>query len=175
MTHPEPPAGRETRLATTVLGGGPLAGTVASTDVTPSGGDITSPGVPSDGGATPSAAPKLCRGCREQMPTVCSGCSRKTTSYCRDCLDTRSRSESQHHGADRRRPRPGDLAQAVTAVMRANPVPAFGGITGWTPGRVGVHLPDHTPAAVLTALRRLAATGDAALVGDEPERYRPTH
>lgn len=117
----------------------------------------------------PHAAPKLCRGCREQMPTVCDGCSRKTAAYCRTCLHSDT---PRQRGTDR--PRPVDLQQAVAAVMGANPLPAFGAITGWTPARIGAHLPGHAPAAILAALRKLAATGSAEQVGDEPERYRPT-
>ncbi|MFC4071900.1 hypothetical protein [Actinoplanes subglobosus] len=116
-----------------------------------------------------STAPKLCRGCREQMPTHCDGCSRKTAAYCRTCLHSDTPGP---RGTDR--PRSGDLQQAVAAVMGANPLPDFGDITGWTSARIGAHLPGHAPAAILAAVRRLAATGSAEQVGDEPERYRPT-
>ncbi|MEV4283540.1 hypothetical protein [Actinoplanes xinjiangensis] len=145
----EPAAQRDTATTSTVTGRdtvGPPAGTT-----------------------TPVQVPKLCRGCGEQMPTICAGCSRKTTAYCRRCL------QDGHQPAPARQPRPLDgLEQAITAVMRVHPLPRFGGITGWTAGRLGVHLPGHPPTRIRTALRRLAAAGTAALIGDDPDRFRLT-
>jgi hypothetical protein len=143
----------------------------AATPTTPDSGDATNLGNRPGDGTASAHTPKLCRGCRAQMPTVCDGCARKTTAYCRTCLNT----DTRHHNPPADQHRPDELQQAVTTVMNTNPLPTFGGVTGWTPGRIGAHLPDQTPAAILLALRRLAANRVAEHIGGEPERYRPTH
>ncbi|MBB4752506.1 hypothetical protein [Actinoplanes lobatus] len=57
--------------------------------------------------------------------------------------------------------------------MREQPLPDFGGITGWTKARIAVHTPGRSTTTIAKALRRLADTGRAELIGDDPERYRP--
>jgi hypothetical protein len=114
--------------------------------------------------------PKLCRGCREQMPAICHGCARKTSAYCRRCRQPEAHTPAPTPPRHRR----DDLDQALSQVMRAHPMPDFGGVTGWTAARLAVHLPDHPPATILAAARRLTTTGTAALLGHDPERYRPT-
>ncbi|GAA1619344.1 hypothetical protein [Actinoplanes couchii] len=124
--------------------------------------DINPPYPPQ--GRSAAGRPKVCRSCQDRMPAVCDGCGQKTPSYCIRCRPNRDR-PTVDSGAN--------LDDAIGRMMRTQPLPGFAGITGWTAGRAAVHLPGHTPAAILAALRRLTARGDAVLIGDNPERYRP--
>jgi hypothetical protein len=130
--------------------------------------------------AEPVEEVKVCRGCGEQMPKTCPTCWQRTTAYCGTCRQT--------HPATRRRapgepqilanglPKllPGQLERLVLDVIRTQPLPDHLGITGWTPGRVSIFLPGRSTGAIGNALDKLAATGQAQLLGDNPKRYQPT-
>ncbi|MFZ1987094.1 MAG: MarR family transcriptional regulator [Desulfatitalea sp.] len=123
---------------------------------------------------------KVCRGCGEQMPKTCPSCGSKTTAYCGTCRKT--------HPATRRgtpgEPQilanglpkllPGQLERLVADVIRSQPLPDHLGITGWTSGRVAIFLPGRSTGAIGNALDKLATTGQAQLLGDNPKRYQPT-
>jgi hypothetical protein len=144
----------------------------------------TGDGVPPDPATGAQADPvdevKVCRSCGEQMPKTCPACGSKTTAYCGACRKT--------HPATRRRapgepqilanglPKllPGQLERLVADVIATQPLPDHLGITGWTPGRVAIFLPGRSTGAIGNALDKLAATGQAQLLGDNPKRYQPT-
>lgn len=129
--------------------------------------------------ADPVEEVKVCRGCGEQMPKTCPTCQQKTTAYCGSCRKT--------HPATRRRapgepqilanglPKllPGQLERLVADVIATQPLPDHLGITGWTAGRVAIFLPGRSTGAIGNALDKLAATGQAQLLGDSPKRYQP--
>ena len=56
--------------------------------------------------------------------------------------------------------------------MREQPLPAFGGVVGWTGGRLAIHLPGRSPGAITNAMRKFTTAGTAELIGDNPERYK---
>jgi hypothetical protein len=150
----------------------------------PDDDDAAGDGLPPDASAGEQADPalevKVCRGCGEQMPTTCPTCQQKTTAYCGSCRKT--------HPATRRRapgepqilanglPKllPGQLERLVADVIATQPLPDHLGITGWTSGRVAIFLPGRSTGAIGNALDKLAATGHARLLGDNPKRYQPT-
>jgi hypothetical protein len=127
--------------------------------------------------ATPEAEVKVCRGCGEQMPKTCPTCGSKTTAYCGTCRRTqpttrrRAPGEPQILANGLPKLRPGELERLVLDVLRAQPLPDHLGITGWTPGRVAIFLPGRSTGAISNALDKLAATGQAALLGHDPKRY----
>jgi hypothetical protein len=130
--------------------------------------------------ATPEAEVKVCRGCGEQMPKTCPTCWSKTTAYCGTCRRTqptarrRAPGEPQILANGLPKLRPGELEHLVLDVLRTQPLPDHLGITGWTPGRVAIFLPGRSTGAISNALDKLAATGQAQLLADNPKRYQPT-
>jgi hypothetical protein len=68
--------------------------------------------------------------------------------------------------------RPGELEAMVEKVMRDNPLPTFAAVSGWTGGRVAVHMPGRSTGAINNALEMLERTGVAELIGDKPMGYQ---
>ena len=123
-------------------------------------------------------APKLCRGCQTQMPKICEDCWQKTPAYCGKCRRTMPQVRRGEPGEPiilangLPKLRPGELEAMVEKVIREQPLPAFAGVAGWTGGRLAIHLPGRSSGAITNALRKLARTGVAELIGDNPERYQ---
>ena len=123
--------------------------------------------------STPDGDVKICRGCQSQMPKTCPTCWNKTSSYCGNCRRSgglNGTPEILSNGLpklDR-----GQLAELVRDVMRTHPLPDHLGITGWTSGRIAVYLPGRSTGAIGNALDKLANTGTAEKLGDNPKRYR---
>ena len=122
--------------------------------------------------------PKLCRGCQAQMPKICPDCWQKTPAYCGKCRRTMPQVRRGEPGEPvilsngLPKLRPGELEAMVEKVIREHPLPAFAEVIGWTGGRLAIHLPGRSPGAITNALRKLARTGVAELIGDDPERYQ---
>lgn len=127
----------------------------------------------------PETEVKICRGCRTQMPAICPTCWQKTTAYCGTCRRTNPTRRGTGNGPQilaNGLPKlaRGELERLVTDVLRAQPLPDHLGITGWTPGRVAIHLPGRSTGAIANALDKLTTTGAAQLLGENPKRYQPT-
>jgi len=120
---------------------------------------------------------KVCRGCGDQMPLICPTCNAKTTSYCGTCRATRATrrasGEPQILSSGLRKLTRGELEHLVLDVIRTHALPDHLGITGWTPARVGIYLPGRSTGAISNVLDKLAATGQAQLLGTDPKRYQP--
>jgi hypothetical protein len=143
-------------------------------------GDTTTDGKAKPGGdkQTEVEPPKLCRGCQAQMPKVCEDCWQKTPAYCGKCRRTMPQVRRGEPGEPiilsngLPKLRPGELEAMVEKVMREQPLPAFGGVVGWTGGRLAIHLPGRSPGAITNAMRKFTTAGTAELIGDNPERYK---
>ncbi len=148
---------------------------------TPADGETKQDG-DGDGGSGDQQAevepPKLCRGCQAQMPKVCECCWQKTPAFCGTCRRTMPQVRRGEPGEPiilsngLPKLRPGELEALVEKVMREQPLPAFGGVVGWTGGRLAIHLPGRSPGAITNAMRKFATAGTAELIGDNPERYK---
>ena len=151
-------------------------------DAAPQDGTTPLPDEQADGeavsGRNQAEAPKLCRGCQAQMPKVCEHCWQKTPAYCGNCRRTMPQVRRGEPGEPvilsngLPKLRPGELEALVEQVMREQPLPAFAGVTGWTAGRVAVHLPGRSSGAIKNALDKLSTIGKAELIGDNPMRYQ---
>jgi DNA-binding MarR family transcriptional regulator len=129
-----------------------------------------------------STAPtvKRCRGCGAEIPEICPACWQKTTLYCGAC---RQSMPSTKRG-QAREPRmlsngllmltPGELIRMVEDVMRANPLPDYLGVIGWTASRIAVFLPGRSTGAIQGALKSLHAKGTVQLINTHPMAYQLT-
>jgi len=151
-------------------------------DHPPRSGEEPDPAPPAGGeGDEPEAEieveVKVCRGCGDQMPLICPTCNAKTTSYCGTCRATRATrrasGEPQILSSGLRKLTRGELEHLVLDVIRTHALPDHLGITGWTPARVGIYLPGRSTGAISNVLDKLAATGQAQLLGTDPKRYQP--
>ncbi|MBT8227310.1 MAG: MarR family transcriptional regulator [Dactylosporangium sp.] len=156
-------------------------GKVTTDGDTTADGEAKQDGGDKEGGSDKQAEvepPKLCRGCQAQMPKVCECCWQKTPAYCGTCRRTMPQVRRGEPGEPiilsngLPKLRPGELEAMVEKVMREQPLPAFGGVVGWTGGRLAIHLPGRSPGAITNAMRKFTTTGKAELIGDNPERYK---
>ncbi|MDG4834806.1 MarR family transcriptional regulator [Solwaraspora sp. WMMD1047] len=129
---------------------------------------------------TEAEPPKLCRGCQTQMPKICECCWQKTPAFCGKCRKDMPQVRRGEPGEPvilsngLPKLRPGELEAMVAKVLRKEPLPGFGGVIGWTGGRVAVHLPGRSTGAINNALEKLERNGIAELIGDKPMRYKLT-
>lgn len=128
--------------------------------------------------AEPAAEAKACRGCRAPIPPICPTCWQKTTVYfgtCRRTMPTTERGttrEPQILSNGLPKLRPGELERMIQDVLATHPVPDYGGIVGWTSGRIAVHLPGRSVGAINRVLDKLASGGVLTQLGSDPKRYR---
>lgn len=61
----------------------------------------------------------------------------------------------------------------ILDVLAAHSVPEFGGVLGWTSGRIAVHLPGRSVGAINRVLDKLASAGGLTQLGTDPKRYAP--
>jgi hypothetical protein len=122
---------------------------------------------------------KHCRGCRAEIPPICPTCWQKTTVFCGSCrrtmptVDRGAPREPQILSNGLPKLRPGELERLILDVLAAHPVPDFGGVLGWTSGRIAVHLPGRSVGAINRVLDKLASTGGLTQLGTDPKRYTP--
>ncbi|MBX7267575.1 hypothetical protein KIF24_17070 [Micromonospora sp. Llam7] len=180
----------DTDPPTTGDGEGTAPGGEATADgeATPDGGGQPDTEAKPDGEATQDGdekkaeaeaePPKLCRGCQTQMPKICQCCWQKTPAFCGKCRKDMPQVRRGEPGEPvilsngLPKLRPGELEAMVEKVMREKPLPAFAGVTGWTGGRVAIHLPGRSTGAINNAMEKLERNGIAELIGDKPMRYK---
>nr|MDT0658785.1 helix-turn-helix domain-containing protein [Micromonospora sp. DSM 115978] len=160
----------------------------ADGEATPDGGGQPDTEAKPDGEATQDGdekkaeaePPKLCRGCQTQMPKICQCCWQKTPAYCGKCRKDMPQVRRGEPGEPvilsngLPKLRPGELEAMVAKVLREQPLPAFAGVTGWTGGRVAIHLPGRSTGAINNALEKLERNKVVELIGDKPMRYKLT-
>jgi hypothetical protein len=120
---------------------------------------------------------KICKGCQTRMPLICPCCGRKTPAYCSACQTKRPAARRSAPGEREiltnglPKLRTGELAQMVHKVMTEHPVPEYKGVRGWTSSRIAVFLPGRSTGAIGESLEKLANTGQAEFLGENPRRY----